>query len=243
METENEIVPQAVGQEEPQEQPELQQQAAVPNPEAEAANDKNIRMLREKARRADQYERERDELARILKAQQDAKPQVPEEDYEVRLGDDEIAEGKHIAKMGRKIKALEQKLQGYQQQTSENVVEAKIKAQYPDFDKVVSLENVKALSSSYPELAATLNASSDLYGKAVSAYTMIKKLGIAPAEDIYSVEREMAAKNAAKPRPLASVSPQQGDSPLSHANAFANGLTPELRKSLQKEMAEAMKKI
>jgi hypothetical protein len=50
--------------------------------------------------KADQFERERDELARIIKSQQEAKPQVPEEDYEVRLGDDDLAEGKHLAKMG-----------------------------------------------------------------------------------------------------------------------------------------------
>jgi hypothetical protein len=144
--------------------------------------------------------------------------------------------------MGRKIKALEQKIQGYQQQSAESTVEAKLKYQYPDFDKIVSADNIRQLSSSYPELAATINSSSDLYSKAVSAYTLIKKLGIAPAEDMYSQEREVAQRNAAKPRPLASVSPQQGDSPLSHANAFANGLTPELRKQLHKEMVEAMKK-
>ena len=37
------------------------------------------------------------------------------------------------------------------------------------------------------------------------------------------------------------MSPQQGDSPLSRANAFANGLTPELRVQLIKEMEEARK--
>jgi len=47
--------------------------------------------------------------------------------------------------------------------------------------------------------------------------------------------------NTAKPRPLTSVSPQSGESPLSRANAFAEGLTPELKKNLFKEMQEAKK--
>jgi hypothetical protein len=54
-------------------------------------------------------------------------------------------------------------------------------------------------------------------------------------------DRAAAQKNASKPKPLASVSPQQGDSPLSRANAFANGLTPELQKQLRQEMEEARK--
>lgn len=39
------------------------------------------------------------------------------------------------------------------------------------------------------------------------------------------------------------LSPQQGDSPLSKANAFANGLTEDLKKQLQKEMFEARNQI
>ena len=58
-------------------------------------------------------------------------------------------------------------------------------------------------------------------------------------EDNYSKDRDKAQSNASKPKPLASVSPQQGDSPLSRANAFANGLTDELKSQLRKEMEQA----
>jgi hypothetical protein len=93
----------------------------------------------------------------------------------------------------------------------------------------------------YPELAETLGSSSNLYGKAVSAYTMIKNLGIYQ-EDQYSPDKQKAQANAAKPRPLASVGTQQGDSPLTRANAFAEGLTDDLKRQLRKEMAEAIKR-
>ena len=55
-------------------------------------------------------------------------------------------------------------------------------------------------------------------------------------------DKAKAVINAQKPRPLTSISPQQGDSPLSKANAFANGLTPELQAQLLKEMKQSMKR-
>jgi len=139
-----------------------------------------------------------------------------------------LAEGKHLTKIQKQLKRQREELQRTQDETRSLLVETRLKAEYPDIEKVVSADNIKALSELYPEIAQTLNASSDYYSKAKAAYTMIKKFGI-HVEDNYSSEREAVAKNAAKPRPLASVSPQQADSPLSRANAFANGLTEELK--------------
>ena len=85
-----------------------------------------------------------------------------------------------------------------------------------------------------------LDTSTSFRAKAVSAYKHIKKLGLY-TEDTYQADRDLAQRNAAKPKPLVSVSPQQGDSPLSRANAFANGLTPELQKQLRQEMEDARK--
>lgn len=183
-------------------------------------------------------ERERDELLRQIQAQSAA--QAPQEDEDVNLDADALVEGKHYKKMQAKIKRLEQRLENSYQQSTQTAVEAKLKAQYPDFDKIVSGENIAQLRDQYPEIAATLHSTADIYSKAVSAYTMIKRLGIAQ-DDVYQEDRLKAQANAAKPRPLASVSPQQGDSPLSRANAFANGLTDDLKKQLHKEMMEAMK--
>lgn len=206
--------------------------------QTESAQAKNFRQLREKAERA---ERERDELVRLLKEQQQAKQVQPQDDDEIRLAPDDLAEGKHLTKIEKKYKKLEEQFKQYQAQTAEAVVEAKIKAQYPDFDKIVSRENIEALRGSYPELAQTLNASSDLYSKAVSAYTLIKKLGIVQ-EDLYQADRERAIKNAAKPKPSAAVAPQTGNSPLAKANAFAGGeFTKELQEQMFKEMNEARK--
>jgi len=195
---------------------------------------KSWRDLRAKAER---IERERDEAMRRVQELEAKRNNIVEEE-DIRLGDDDIAEGKHLSKLNKKIKALQEEVHGYKQQSSMVATEVRLKTQYPDFDKVVTKENIESLRDMYPEIAQTLNAGSDLYATGVSAYTMIKKLGI-QGEDVYQAEKAIAHRNAAKPRPIASVAPQQGDSPLSKANAFANGLTDELKEQLRREMFEA----
>ena len=133
---------------------------------------------------------------------------------------------------------LLKQIQKYQQQTAETVVESKIKSQYADFDSVVTKENIELLKMTYPEIATTMLSTPDLYNKAVSAYTLIKRLGIQPEEQETPDQRRIQA-NASRPRSVASVAPQSGDSPLARANAFANGLTDELKAQLYKEMIEA----
>ena len=71
---------------------------------------------------------------------------------------------------------------------------------------------------------------------------MIKQMGVYK-EDKFSQDRARAEVNAGKPRPLTSMSPQQGDGPLSKANAFDNGLTDELKESLLKEMNDARSRM
>lgn len=210
---------------------------AVPEIKPDDSIARNMRALREKSERA---ERERDEYARRLQELESKKQVIEEEEY--RLGPDDIAEGKHLSAQDRKIKKLEKRLEEQQQQATLMLAESRLKTQYPDFDKVVTKQNIESLRDMYPEIAQTLTASSDLYATGVSAYTMIKKLGI-EVEDVYQAEKAIAHKNAAKPRPLASVAPQQGDSPLTKANAFASpgNFSPELAEQLRKEMFEVRK--
>lgn len=205
----------------------------------QSAPQESWKILREKAEKA---ERERDEAIRYIKEMQNRNQETPasvEEEDQTVLEEDALVEGKHLKKVNKHIKNLENQLKQYQQQTALSATEVKLKSQYPDFDSVVSKENLENLRYAYPEIANTINSSTDLYSKAVSAYTMIKKLGISQA-DSFQEERALVQKNSVKPKPLASVSPQQGDSPLSKANAFASGkLTDELKKQLYKEMMES----
>ncbi len=225
----------------------VEEAEVVPEPvKVDSKKETNLRVLREKALRAEAAERERDELARRIQDMemgryQQQKP-VPVEEPDTELGPDDLVDAKYLRKYDKTIKELRDELKTYKEQTTLASTDARLKARFPDIDSVVSKENIDILRYEYPELAATLNATPDMYNKAVSAYTLIKKLGISQ-EDLYVEDRAKAQKNAAKPKPMASIAPQQGDSPLSKANAFANGLTDDLQKQMLKEMNEARKRI
>jgi hypothetical protein len=222
---------------------EQQQVEAAPIPEQEAQQpvkpQESWKQLRQQRERA---ERERDEAYQLIRQMQQQQPQQQQEsdDDELNIDPDTYAEGKHLSKVDRKVRKLEEQLRQYQQQSQSQSIESRIIAQYPDFDKVVSVDNIEKLKEDFPELSATLHSSNDLYSKAISTYKLIKKLGISH-DNMYDKEQAMVQKNAAKPKPSAAINPQRGDSPLSKANAFENGLTDELRKQLQREMFDAMK--
>lgn len=215
----------------------------------EAEQARNFKAMREAAERVT---RERDEVVQRLQEYERRYANQPQPNYAVanepdtdfegiNLKDDELAEGQHLKKIASTIKKLEAKQKALEQQSYTSNAEVRLRSQFSDFDKVMTLQNVQTFSAAYPELAKSINASSDLYDKAVSAYTLIKRFGIYD-EEPYQGDKVRALENTAKPRPLASVSPQQGESPLSRANAFANGLTEELKKKLREEMAAASRK-
>jgi hypothetical protein len=216
-----------------------EQPAAEAQPITENAQERNFRIARQKTKRAEQ---ERDAaLARIRELEEKNRPpEQQDDDTLTNLAADDLAEGRHLNKMSMELKRMRNEIKQLKQESFEMSAETRLKVELPDFNKIVSEENIALLKDMYPEVALTLQSAPDLYTKAKSAYTLIKKLGV-HVEDNFEREREVVQKNAAKPKPLASVSPQQGDSPLSRANAFANGLTQELKDQLNKEMNESRK--
>ncbi|HTJ49071.1 MAG TPA: hypothetical protein VL443_06415 [Cyclobacteriaceae bacterium] len=218
----------------PEKQPEPIQNASEKKP---SAPQESWKKLREKALAAEKRAAELEaalQAAQELKAQQ--QPQEEEEE-EISVDADALVEGKHLSKVSKHIKKLEQQLHQYQQQSSLQATELRLKTQYPDFDSVVSRDNLESLRLAYPEIASTINSSSDLYSKAVSAYTMIKKLGINGDTESFEEEKAIIHKNVSKPKPSAVLNPQQSESPMSKVNAFAKGpLTDELKAQMLREM-------
>jgi hypothetical protein len=222
-----------------------QQETTTQPSQNNSSKEDNFAAMREKVAKA---ERERDEYGRyiqeiqqraqMLEAQERQKYAQVEPDIDP--SDEDLLEGKHYKKLVGKYKALEEKLEQSTRSNYATAIEARIKSQYTDFDSVVNAESIKALRDSEPELAESLHSNPDIHSKAVATYKAIKRLGLMPSQEQYP-DKEVAQKNAAKPKSLASISPQQGESPLTRANAFANGLTDELKKQLLKEMAEARK--
>ena len=201
----------------------------------------SFKQLREKADRAEREAqrlgRERDEIARKYEEYNSKANPLPQEEEESSIRPDELVEGKHLSRYEKKIKKLEQQLQDHTRKTQAMTAESRIRSEFPDYDKVVTEETLYILRSQFPELASSIAANPDLYSQAKAAHQAIAKLGLAQTDT--SLEQTLIAKNTAKPRPLASIAPSQGDSPLTRANAFANGLTDELKAQLYKEAKDA----
>ena len=232
------------------------QDSNSPKQQKSLSAESNLRVLRE-ARdaekvRADKIERERDELMRMWQqaqtSNQPKKPEpIPEPDRYADIEDGSLIEARHVKQLSREMREMKAELNGYKQQSAKDIAEARLQAQYPDIEKVISPENIAALVKADPDLAEMIANTGDFYKQTAKAYKYIKQLGIyqdaqAAQPAPLNTDHLRALKNVAKPRPLASVNPQQGDSPLSKANAFANGeFTAEIREQSRKEMNQARK--
>lgn len=193
----------------------------------ESDKDRNFRELRESKRQVESELRElREQMDRIARSQAPA----PQEEEEPELSDDDLVEGKHLK---RYIKRLESRLE---QQAAASVPD-RLKSKFSDFDQVVTPENVEKLKQAEPEMYATLVSGKDLYTKGVSAYKALKSFGIVKT-DPYIADKESVQKSHSRPMSAQAV---KGQGALHEANAFAKGLTPELRKQLYQEMIEASK--
>lgn len=192
----------------------------------------SFRQLREKAER---LERERDEYYRESQQYKNKQPvEKHDEEDTYAINNDDLVEGKHLKAYEKKLKKLEESFTQTQKKTQEAMAESRIRAEFPDFDKVVSQDALYILQSQFPELAASINANPDLYSKAKAAHQAITKLNINPND--YSAQEKVISKNLSKPQNVNAVTPQQGESALSKANAFANGLTDEDKKRIYAEM-------
>ncbi len=206
------------------EEPKPQQPVQPPQ---ETDGERNFRMLRQEKARVDQENAALAQKIRDLETRQ--------EENAVTLGEEDIVEGKHLNSVRKDQIKLRQELKAAKEEMALMTLESRIKARYPDFEEVFTKENISKLDEQYPELTSSLTTDPDKFKQAVNTYTLIKKLGI-NERDPYMEDKQKIQENSMKPRSVASLSPQQGGHPLEKANAFANGLTPELSKQLWKEM-------
>lgn len=225
-----------------EEAPQTAQAQQAPVETEQARNFRQLKESREREERARvKAEKERDEAIRYIQSIQSQQPQPkPIEEDDFQIGAEDIAEGKHVKRVYNEVKELRKQLKQYQQQSTETIAEARLKAAYTDADQVLSQDNIEQFRQRHPELASTIFSSNgDTYSKMVSAYTMIKQLGVYQQPDMYTAEKELAQRNSNKPRPLTSISAQQGDTPMSRANAFAQGpLDEDMKKKYHKEMMQ-----
>jgi hypothetical protein len=213
----------------------LEQEGTESQKQEKQTSDKeeNLRRLREK------YEKEKREKEELLKyyqyqqyqsqiQHQSQKVQEPEEEYDP----DETPTRGQVKK---EFEKLRKEMEGYKQEIAYQNQQTSLRQKYPDYDLVVTTENVELLRESFPEIAAALHRSQDSYNTAASAYTLIKRLGIVKGHDPYQDQKESIDQNLKKPRPSASMNPTN-ENALSRAAAYQGKLTPDLKKKAYEEM-------
>jgi len=209
--------------------------------ELKSVKDENWRLLRQSK---EKLQRELDE-ARELLAQRQAATKPAEENIDLNdlgLSENDLAEGRHLLTIKKELAALKKAREEDLKRLTMSNAEMRIKNDFPDFEKVISYENQKKLREIDPDVADAILATGDVYKAHSMAYKMIKLLNI-HRDTSYDADKLQAQQNLAKPKSLSTIAPQKSESPLSHANAFANGLTPELKDQLVKEMFAARQNL
>lgn len=228
-------------------QEEVEEEQIV-QPVVKKSKEDNFRILRERAERA---EREREEALQYIRSLQQAstqpkQAQPQEEDFDLHIDDEALVEGKQLKQMAAEIKNLKKAVRQYEEKSSKSsqqTLELRLRNQFPDFDQVVTHDNLVQLREINPDLADTILKNEDQFKQAKLAYEMVKQLGIYRGQE-FEEDRRLAQKNIAKPKTLTSLAPTKSENPLSRANAFANApLTKEVKANLYQEMLQAMKGI
>ena len=159
-----------------------------------------------------------------------------QDDFNLGINDDDLAEGRHLSQLAKEVKSMKEDLRRTREEAERMALENKLKTRHRDFDEVVTTDNLNRLKDEQPEIYRTIISSQDTFAQAVTAYKMIKKFGIVEDEDS-SLQKLVA--NTTKPRLSGSSSTMRSSTALSNANSFADGITPEMKRALLKEMAHA----
>ena len=219
-------------------QPVTQEAQPTSEQKRQTDEDKNWAEARKKMRELDRQNQElRQQIAEFnaaMKAQQEQKA----DDLDS-LGDDEIVTKAQAKKLAARL-AEEAAYKALQQRDASNV-EERMRLKYPDFDKVLTVDNIEMFRDKNPSLAKGLARIEDRFEQAAALYEAMKDKGFGSSgvSSQAEADKQRAIKNAQKP---ISVNAVTKSSALGDAHRFENGLTKELKSQLWKEMNEATKK-
>jgi hypothetical protein len=223
-----------------------EQEQPVDKPQQTVAQDSqkeaNMRILRERAEAAEQRSRELERMMQMNMSQQQTSKMQIEEDDDFDMSDDTYVEGKHLKKyvknLRQELKNTKKQFEEYNQQSSLNNAEMRLKNQFGDFDVIVTKENLEKLSAQKPSLYRTILANPDVYDKGYAAYEFIKNSGISNGQ--YQELDRKVEENRTKPRSAANAAPQSGDTPLARVGDYDRRiLTDERKDQLRRQVEEA----
>ncbi len=197
--------------------------------------DRNWKEARRKMQELESKAREQEEVIRKLSS-----PPAQKEDDELdKLGDEDIVTKRQAIKLASKM--AESIAQKVIKEREASTVDERLQLKYPDFAQVVTKENIEFLKENEPELAESLSYYPDPFKQGIAVYKLLKRASITEGEVVANTaQKQKAIKNSQKPVSVNAVTKQ---SAIGNAHMFENGLTPELKASLLKEMREAAKRV
>jgi hypothetical protein len=211
-------------------------QEETPEVSQDRVMDDQERNWREARRKMQEMERRAQDQEERIKQLQGQGQKPPEVDELANLADDDIVTAKQARSLAQKM--AKQVAEETIRQREASTVEERVKSRFSDYDDVVTMENIETLKQEDPELAQSLYAlAQDPYAQAVAAYKMLKKTGIGNMAKTQP-QKAKAIENSKKPVSVQSVTKS---SAIGNVHNFENGITPELKDQLYKEMREAIK--
>lgn len=191
----------------------------------------------EARRRLQELERRNQEQEILINRMQSSNQQPQTDDNELAtLADDDIVTVGQFKTLAQKM--ARQVANEAIKENAASMVDERMKARFSDYEDVVTKDNFELLKQEHPELAMSIHSlSHDPYNQAVAAYKLLKKTGVGDMAKSQP-QKARAIENSKKP---VSVQAVTKSSAIGNVHNFENGLTPELRKQLQKEMQEARK--
>lgn len=188
-------------------------------------------MMEEQKRQLEQMkERERLYQQELMKFTKPVTNEEPAENF----ADDDLLTAAQAKRVAEKI--AEQKFKSLWQQTEDAKAEDNLRREFPDYDAVVTPENLQKLARENPEILESLQATPRLYAKGKTAYKFLKTM----VNPDFVESKEKIQTNSAKPRSSSSLG---ASGALSQASLFERGLTPDLKKQLLEEMIQSAKKL
>lgn len=201
---------------------------SISRPEYEDIQEKNWRAARNRMEEQSHQIMQLQHELELLRSRHSPQQEDPEED-------DFLTDSER--KLNQKIKSLEAMVKKNKVSEQDYVID-RLRGKYADFDEVLSPENIDYLKQNQPSLSKALaSLKDDPYEQGVAAYQTLKNTEWFRNRHTMQ-DKERIDQNLKKPTSVQAVRKQGA---LAETNRFANGLTPELKKALQKEMADCRK--
>lgn len=182
-----------------------------------------------------EYQREIKELRSQLQHRDTPKQAEPDIYAELGINKDDLGTGEHLAKLYKELKSLKNELQKKEASSADE----RLRLKYPDFDQMLSEENVQYLLKNEPTLVESIKSNPDPYKQAEAAYRLAKRFCPRPEDESEAKENmKKIAENQAKPMSSSAV---KKSSVLDQAHQYTSDkvLSKEGRDHYYKLMQEA----